>query len=201
MFKRFENNSEDSELTGLWGGSMVTSTALHRTFSTPSTHTRQLRTAGISAPGIWCLTLLILLFICLLFWDKSLYHCGCPRTCYIDQAVLELTETLLPLALSARIKGVCHHTQADFLLWLLRALYSFLLGFLCIEKIDIGYLLGSWNILSFKHTKNMNIFLIVSNMCERRPLGHFGKRLLGHSGLSSPSPQCCRQNQSCIQAR
>jgi hypothetical protein len=75
---------------------------------------------------------LILLFICLLFWDKSLYHCGCPRTCYIDQAVLELTETLLPLALSARIKGVCHHTQADFLLWLLRALYSFLLGFLCI---------------------------------------------------------------------
>ena len=75
------------------------------------------------------------------------------------------------------------------------------INYTVIEKIDIGYLLGSWNILSFKHTKNMNIFLIVSNMCERRPLGHFGKRLLGHSGLSSPSPQCCRQNQRCIQAR
>jgi hypothetical protein len=42
----------------------------------------------------------------------SLCSPGCPGTCSIDQAGLELTEICLPLPLSAGIKGVCHHHPA-----------------------------------------------------------------------------------------
>lgn len=37
------------------------------------------------------------LFLFVLFLLYSLYSPGCPRTYYVDQAVLRLTEILLPL--------------------------------------------------------------------------------------------------------
>jgi hypothetical protein len=47
----------------------------------------------------------------LLFSRQGLH--SCPRTCFVDQADLELTEFACLCLLCARIKGVCHHTWLE----------------------------------------------------------------------------------------
>ena len=49
------------------------------------------------------------LFVCL-SKRLSLHSFGCPGELSADLVGLELTEICLPLPLSAKIKGVCHHT-------------------------------------------------------------------------------------------
>ena len=57
---------------------------------------------------------------------------GYPRTCFADQAGLELTKTFLPLCLlNAGIKGMCHHTWWGWVLC-----YCQFTNFLCLSFVD-----------------------------------------------------------------
>ena len=81
---------------------------------TVSDHPDQRRASPTAEPCLRLFSAFVdfLVFVFIFLHDRvSLCSPGCPETCSVDQAGLELTEIRLPLPPSAGIKGVHHHHQ------------------------------------------------------------------------------------------